>query len=152
MKTAFHVTSRSYRAGDLIHPGNWGRQTRRFGAGLEPIPPDSGAIILLWEIALESVRRSVAERLPSRLDCVFACETEEHAALFRNQYRSGAAIVKIDYSYSTPIHIGDFGLISRVGNAGPYVDFMIEHALRYWTNTPSGLSEILIGGPVQVVD
>lgn len=145
------MTTGSYWRDDEILPGNWGRQTRRFGVELEPILDSSIAINLLWETALESVRRSAAPHLPSRLECVFACESSELAVRFRDTYRKGAEILQIEFNPTTSLHRGDFELISSIGLAGSYVDYMADRALRYWTMPPSELVEVLIGGPVLVL-
>ena len=46
---------------------------------------------------------------------------------------------------------GDYGLITHTKRSAPYIEYMSADALRYWTALPTGMVEVLVGGPVRVV-
>lgn len=116
-----------------------------------PMPGPNTVAELLWEVALECVRRAVAPDAISRLDCLFACASEREARTWRDGFRPGGQIYLIEpIDAGTCIERRDYGvLIAEPGTA--YAAYMPEPARRYWLEEPTGEKiELLIGGPVRV--
>ncbi|SDS19082.1 hypothetical protein [Bradyrhizobium canariense] len=149
MATYFHVSTTDLVAGTVLQPGNWGDRTRHFIDGRSP-GTVKDALILTWEATLEATRLLANTAAPSRLNCVFACGQMEDAVTFRDGYRQGAAIYEIEAPDGTPVHVGDFSLIS-VGRPGTMIDVWVVGSASYWRDPPAGLKEVLIGGPVTVI-
>jgi hypothetical protein len=129
-----------------------GAAARGSFAGTAAALTDVGdAIILAWEGCLETARRVLASTAPSRLDCVFACETAIGAAAFRARFRANATVYEVEpESTSSPHFIADYDLITDAGHE-PFVDTWANAAIRYWTSKPQGIAEVLIGGNVRVL-
>jgi hypothetical protein len=73
------------------------------------------------------------------------------AVAFRNQFRKGSAVYEVQCSDDVPRFLGNYDAITfNVGNA-PYVDHKTSLAISYWRNPPTGIKEVLIGGPVTIV-
>src|SRR5262249_8412689 len=71
----YHVSAAQLSAGQVLQPGAWGRTTRQFRKNGRALTDVGDAKILAWESCLETARRMLAPKAPSRLDCVFTCET-----------------------------------------------------------------------------
>ncbi len=147
----FHVSHAVLTAGQILEPGSWGRVTRQFSRKGRSLSDINDAKNLVWETSLEIARRAVASDAPSRLNCVFACRTLADACAFRDRFRAGACIYLVESSASLPVHEGDYDLIT-VGNDDPFVDFWVDRAMRYWTQKPQGICEVVIGGAVSVIE
>jgi hypothetical protein len=53
---------------------------------------------------------------------------------------------------STPTHNGNYDAVTDPPRNGTHVlDFMPDYAISYWRDKPTGIVEVLIGGPVTVV-
>jgi hypothetical protein len=147
----YHVSSAQLVAGQILQPGAWGRTTRQFrrnGPGLTDI---GDAKTLAWESCLETARRVLAPTAPSRLECVFACETLVGAATFRARFRTNATVYEVEPETSTSLSfVADYELITDAGDE-PFVDTWVNAATRYWTSVPRGIAEVLIGGNVRVL-
>jgi hypothetical protein len=150
MPTFFHVSLMPLIAGQVLGPGQWGHTSRRFSKGGQPLSDVRDAFILIWETTLEAVRREVKPDAPSRLECVFACETVQEATAFRDHFRQGAQIYRVEVIGSPDTHRGDYDLITGSGTA-PFIDHIAERARRYWTDQAIGMPELLIGGSVTVL-
>jgi Protein of unknown function (DUF2441) len=149
MPTFFHVAPAGLAAGTVLQPGVWGRHIRQWERGGAIFNNHAEAYILLWEVVLEAVRQSIAPDVPSRLDCVFACRSQADAIAFRNRFRSTQKIYSIEVATGIPTFVADYEVIAN-SIAGPLVDSFVGQALRYWTQKPEGMQEILIGGPAIV--
>ncbi|EXX77089.1 hypothetical protein RirG_027000 [Rhizophagus irregularis DAOM 197198w] len=116
------------------------------------MPSSTDINTLLWEVALESARKAAAPTRPSRLDCVFACESIQEALIFRRRFRPDGKLLRVQLLEAvSPCHRGDFSLISDSIASGPYTDYMSLAAARYWTTEPSNMVEVLVGGAVSVL-
>ncbi len=147
----FHVAEGLLSVGHVIEPGLWGAKSRVFRPGGPKMPPETFDCIL-WEIALEASRSGYNALLPSRLDCVFACETANDAFTFRAKFRPTSRIYIVEpllSSYSH--HRGDYDIITAGPKWGGYVDYLPANALKYWSEPPFGMVEVLIGGAVRVI-
>jgi hypothetical protein len=148
----FHVTTKQWNSGDLILPGAWGDKIRALKPGVNATAKNWE--VAMWELVLESVRQHLAPIAPSRLNCVFVCESEQFAIRFRDLYRPGGLVVPVEaLNPDETIHRGDFFLISKPPEGLPaYVDYMPTYAVEYWMGTPPpGTAEVLFGGTVRVV-
>ena len=150
MKQFYHVTIASLWDGDTIEPGRHGKNFRQFRPG-GPMPTPEGIASIMWEVALESARVATDPLKPSRLNCVFAFETLACARRFKAKHRTDGSILKIGVANGIGCHRGDFDIISA-GTSAAYVDYMSDGANRYWTAEPTGFVEVLIGGPVRVIE
>ena len=106
---------------------------------------------ILWELSLEASRRGYDPSLPSRLDCVFACESLQDALTFRDKHRTSGHVYPVEVANSgTRVFRGDYNLISHGPKWGGYTDYLPVNALRYWSEPPSGMVELLIAGAVRI--
>jgi hypothetical protein len=149
MPTFFHVAPTGLAAGTILQPGSWGRHIRQWEKGGATFNNHAEAYILLWEVALEAVRQSIAPAEPSRLDCVFACGSQADAIAFRDRFRPTQKVYPIEVSTGTRTFVADYDVITN-SIAGPFVDTFVGQAFRYWTQRPVGMPEILISGPATV--
>jgi hypothetical protein len=105
---------------------------------------------LIWEAALEAARLVRFPEAVSRLDCVFACFRQEDARAFRDRFRAGHKIYRVELiDPETPVTIGDYGAITDA-EPGPYVEMAAQIAAMYWNATQLRFPEALIGGAVRV--
>ena len=138
--------------GTVIQPGRAGQQYRRFVKGVAPGPSQDLMSGLVWEAVLEAARLAIDPSLPSRLNCVFGFKTKEAAVAFRDRHRPpGTPIFKIEAVSGSPVFAGDLDLITSTA-AGAIVDIWSQGAVKYWRDQPAGVSEVLIGGPVTIVE
>jgi hypothetical protein len=106
--------------------------------------------ILAWESVLETARKAINGVLPSRLDCVFACETMADATAFRDRFRREYSVYQVRAARRQAMYRGDYDLISNSIRGRPFIDTYVEGAIAYWQNAPVGLIECLIVGPVKI--
>jgi len=149
--TLYHVSPANLAIGTELQPGRFGNFYRQYRAG-GPMPTPENISNLLWEICFEAVRQAVAPTKPSRLDCVFAAESLEMAKRFRDKYRGGCGtILKVEtLNTNMPCHRGDFSFMSTNFD-GPYIEHMSRGAVRYWTEEPKDIVELLYPCPLRVV-
>jgi hypothetical protein len=152
MPIYFHVSPTDHPNGLVLQPGNWGIQSRQFVKAGNPAPDQKSTYILAWEAALEATRLLSKPSAPSRLNCIFACADIAEAAVFRDRYRSGAHIYEIEVSHDVPTFIGDFAKISSGADGQSFVDYWVNASISYWRNPPSGMKEIIIGGPARILN
>lgn len=146
----FHVGPSGLLTGQRLEPGRFGNAMRRFGPGSRGIRNHSEAINLIWETTLEALRTEIAPHAPSRFHCHFACPTFDEAHLFRTKYRKDYCVYEIIVDDTTPVFAGNMDLLSKT-KARPYVDMISENARLYWQGTTNGTTELLIGGPIEIV-
>jgi hypothetical protein len=144
-----HVSHALHNVGDVIEPGAFGRSVRQWSKNK---PTDSPEALknVIWESALESVRMVAKPEAPSRLACVFACRSQADATRFRDRFRVGAGLYAIEPAPPCPTFFGDYDLITD-SSFEPFVDHFSQRSVRYWTQEASGMCEVLIGGPVKVM-
>lgn len=142
----FHVAPTILGMGSIIMPGNWGRVIRLYNW------EGSSLITTYRELALEQARMMIAPKAPSRLGCVYACETIEGAL----KYRATNALTSLIYRVqkvdaASPVFRTSWALIgsSPVEGASP-LPVLGENIQRYWIGNPDNDVEVLIGGPVRV--
>jgi uncharacterized protein DUF2441 len=134
-----------------IAPGNWGKQTRQFGEGegFRGYSNVKDAVIIGWEIALEAARHLTAPDAPSRLNCVFCTEDMESAKAFRNRFRPGESIFEVEVEDTASTHAGNYAALTDAIQ-GAFVDTSVATAKSYWTDAPTGIREILVGGTFKI--
>jgi hypothetical protein len=76
---------------------------------------------------------------------VFGCCSEADALAFRDKVRPGHQVYQIQVSPEIGTYVADFDAITNLPG-GPFVDMFVEQARRYWTSSPVGTCEALIGG------
>ncbi len=137
----------------MLEPGNWGDTTRGVGrVGGADFHAGNNAVIILWEVALETARVLAAPESPSRLGCTFAMQTRVAAQTFRDRFRPGQRIYEVSCEDDVPVHLGNYDAITNpVHHGEPWLDYMPDEAISYWSDHHTGLTEVLIGGPVTVV-
>lgn len=147
----YHVSTSTFEAGTILKPGRWGEVVRQFGKHGRALVDVGDAQNLAWEAVLEAARRASAPDAPSRLSCVFTCETLAAAEAFRNAFRSGATMYEVEkVDSASPTYVADYDSITGA-NDRPIVDFWVECALKYWTAKPTGIAEVLVGGEVKII-
>jgi hypothetical protein len=152
MATYYHVSPIDHPIGTVIKPGRAGQQYRRYVMNGTAAPQThKDAYELTWETVLETSRRLAAPDSPSRLQCVYACTTLKAAQVFRDKFRVGSPIFKVNVNRKTPTFIGDLESLSNAKTGDPFLDTWVETAIKYWTAQPKGATEVLIGGDVTVV-
>ena len=151
MTEFFHVAPARLQQGQIVRPGTWGQTLRKWQKGGQTFTNHSEAYVLVWEVALEAVRRAVKPGAPSRLDCVFACPSQSEAITFRDRFRPSHQIYSVSVASGVSAFIADYDVITNSID-GPFVDTFVDQAFRYWTATPVGMREVLIGGEVTVAE
>ena len=151
MRKLYHVGGGGWKPGDSIAPGNWGKQTRQFGEGegFRGYGSTSDAVNIGWEIALEVARQLTAPDAPSRLNCVFCTEDIASAKTFRDRFAKGASIYQVEVDDTVNTHAGNYEALTYV-KQGATVDTNVTTAKSYWTEAPTGIKEVLVGGSVKV--
>jgi hypothetical protein len=151
MRKLYHVGNGGWKTGDGIAPGNWGKQTRQFGkgGGFRGYGNVKDAEIIGMEITLEAARQLTAPDAPSRLECVFCTDDIESAKAFRDQFRKGQSIYQVEVEDTVTTHAGNYDAITNLPQ-GAFVDTSVATAKSYWTDAPTGIREILVGGSVKV--
>lgn len=149
----FHVSLPAWNAGDVINPGNWGRQLSALGTTGIVIGTDfrplEFAKTAMWEASLETARLAIDPALPSRLNCVFLTDDLNHARDFRNRYRGGQTIYTCNPVAAGVIqHAADFIHLDTGHQA--WVSEMPRKCMDYWRLPPAGMKEIIYAGPVIV--
>jgi Protein of unknown function (DUF2441) len=151
LRKLYHVSDGSWKPGDSIAPGNWGKQVRQFGKGVgfQGYGNAKNAEITGLEIVLEAARQLTAPDAPSRLECVFCTEDIASARAFRDGFRKGQSIFQVEVDDTVTMHAGNFDAITSLPQ-GAFVDTSIATAKSYWIDAPTGIREILVGGSVKV--
>lgn len=151
MRKLYHVSSANWAIGELVPPGNWGARIRQFGKGdgYRGYGSISDAGNMVWEVALEAARRACGA-VPSRLDCVFCCTDEASAKAFRDRFAQGSHIYEVEVDEATVLHSGNYDALTDMAD-GPTIDTIQASAISYWKDEPTGIKEILVGGPVKIV-
>jgi uncharacterized protein DUF2441 len=151
MRKLYHVGSGGWKPGDSIAPGNWGEQSRQLGKGegFRGYGDVNNAVIIGWEIALEVARLLTSPDAPSRLNCVFCTEDIESAKAFRDRFRKGENIYEVEVEDTVNTHTGNYDALTDTPQ-GAFVDTSVATAKSYWTDVPTGIREILVGGTVKV--
>ena len=140
----FHVSTRLWRPGEQIPAGHFGDMLRQTGGAADQ------KFTMWWELVFETYRHAFGIQ-PSRLHCVFVTETLGVALAFRDRFRGGTArIYRVSALHpDTPTFRGDFEVFGQIQSA---LDELPERARRYWTETERITPEVLVGGPVVVVE
>jgi len=151
MRKLYHVGDGGWKPGDRIAPGNWGKRCRQFGTGpgFVGYRDVNDVKNIGWEVALETARQLTAPDAPSRLNCVFCIEDDESAKAFRDRFAKSATIYEVEVDDSVSAHAGNYDAITNLPE-GAFVDTNVATAKSYWTDAPTGIREILVGGPVKV--
>jgi hypothetical protein len=151
MRKLYHVGDGGWKPGDSITPGNWGKRSRQFGTGPGFVGYGNvhDVINIGWEIALEAARQLTAPDAPSRLDCVFCTEDIVSAKAFRDRFANGASIYEVEVEDTVSTHAGNYDALTDAPQ-GAFVDTSVATAKSYWTDAPTGIREILVGGSAKV--
>jgi hypothetical protein len=152
MKTLYHVSGRPWLPGSVIQPGHWGALARTFGSqpGGMAFANIQQAKTMTWEIGLELSRKLAAPTAPSRLDCVFCTEDIPSANTFRDIIVKGGMIYVVQVDEQTNMHTGNYDALTSTPQ-GALLDVIVAACKSYWTDTPTGIREIIVGGNVTVV-
>jgi hypothetical protein len=146
----YHVAPNGLPVGHIVQPGSWGNLTRQFRNSISSPNTFNDMNILAWESVLETARRATNAALPSRLNCVFACETEANAITFRDDFRAGHSVYQAEVTAGQAVHRGDYDIISNSTAGHPFIDTYVNGAIAYWQDAPTGLVECLIEGPAKI--
>ncbi len=143
----YHCAPMSLEVGGVIRSGNWGRIVRATSiAGV-----NDGTSKIIFELAYEHSRLLHNPSAPSRLDCIFCCPTLEEAQAYRAAQQPTGIVYKVSpIDPNTPVHLTSWSL----WGLGTGLNFS-QSQMRlkdYWTAAPTGQREVLVGGPVQIVD
>ncbi len=154
-KRYFHCLPAQLAPGSIIEPGNFGRIIRAYTTAGHS-PPGSISPVAYRELIFDLVRKLVAPKKPSRLNCVFACPTEEELRIFMSERNSLTDIAyEVEATGDPVIHLAshDLPLLRFAAeDRCPYFEKIEKIAQNYWTGTPPAQRlEVLIGGAVRVV-
>jgi len=151
-----HFTVSELTVGAVIEPGGFGKNLRKLH---QSVPGSDGLLYLRVmvprELLFEIVRRDVSPELPSRLNCVFACPTNEDA----DKYQATAGVPAMRrYEVETidPGCASHIAFLSHctVSSNVAFMEDMEAKAVRYWAGVEGDTSkgrEILLGGAVRVL-
>ena len=84
------------------------------------------------------------------MDCIFACESEQDARVYRDGFRGGSALYEIEVPDQTKTHRGDYALITTSRPGVTFLDSYVEGAIAYWSEEPRGMVECLVGGSAKI--
>jgi hypothetical protein len=152
-----HLNARALAAGDVIPCGNFGRLLRELHEG---VPGSDGRVYVLGMVAreylFEVVRRDLCPQAPSRLISVFACPTEEDAALYAVEnnpqgHMRAYEVEPIDNNAVT--HVAAISHCTMTSGVS-FIDHMEPRARLYWEGAPGDPTkgrEILFARPLRVV-
>lgn len=143
----YHCAPMSLEVGSVIRSGNWGRIVRATSiAGV-----NDGTSKIIFELAYENSRLLHNPSAPSRLDCIFCCPTLDEAQAYREAQQPTGIIYKVlPLDPSTPIHVTSW-LLWGLGTGSNFTQSQ-KRLKDYWTATPTEQREVLVGGPVQIID
>ncbi len=143
MTIYYHVSTTQHPVGFVIQPG-------RFGGLFTNAPATvQDGFVMTWEATLETARRVISPNAVSRLHCVFGCQDIAGAQTFQ-KYRPNSFVHEVEVPDDTPIHLGNFDLISY-SQSGSYIERWASNSISYWQDKPKGMIEVLIGGAATVV-
>jgi hypothetical protein len=125
MPIYYHVSMVTHLPGFVIPHGRFGSLFSNRPATVED------GFVMTWEAVLETARRLVAPTAPSRLNCLFACETLSAAKTFQSNYRKDGTILKVEVGIEVPTFAGNFDLISYK-QGGTFIERWARNAIRYW--------------------
>ena len=148
----FHCLPAQLAPGSIIEPGNWGRIIHAYTL-VQNNPPGISPVAYR-ELILELVRKLVAPKKPSRLNCVFACPTEEDLRVFMSARNNPFDVAYEVETFDNPaIHIAGHDIpLLRFQQNDPYFSKMEDLAEEYWIGAPpTNRLEVVIGGPVKVI-
>jgi hypothetical protein len=150
MRKLYHVGNGNWKPGDSIAPGNWESKPDNLARqGFRDYGNVKDAAIVGWEIALEAARQLTAPDAPSRLNCVFCTEDMESAKTFRDRFSPGGSIFEVEVEDTVSTHAGNYDALTDA-HQGAFVDTSAATAKSYWTDAPTGIREILVGGTAKV--
>jgi hypothetical protein len=144
----FHSTGQTYRSGEIIHPGNWGKVIRQTGEA-------HGS----WkrEQVLETVRSAEFAAKPPRLESAYAFLDLPGALWWLHHERKSDHLYVVEVvDEALPQHIGDLLGVEMIAG----VDASPEAAARrYWNGgkptftTPDGaiIKEFVTASPLKVM-
>ena len=115
-------------------------------AGIEP----AGAIPTLLEMTWETVRLREFAHCPSRLQCLFLWESEDHVRDFASRRPYNVGLYEVEITEISRLLAADMGLISYLEEPET-VASMMRRARRYWTADQVNGPEILLEGTAQIV-
>jgi len=143
----YHCAPMSLEVGGVIRSGNWGRIVRATSiAGV-----NDGTSKIIFELAYEHSRLLHNPSAPSRLDCIFCCPTLEEAQAYRAAQQPTGIIYKVSPIHpNTAMHVTSWPLWGL--GTGLNFDQSLIRLKDYWTATPTGQREVLVGGPVRIID
>jgi hypothetical protein len=105
---------------------------------------------MIWEIGLELSRKLTAPTAPSRLDCVFCTEDIPSATTFRDRFAKGGMIYVVEVDDKANMHVCNYDALASLPQ-GALLDVLVAACKSYWTETPTGIREIVVGGNVTVI-
>jgi hypothetical protein len=134
-----HFNKLTLAAGDVIQPGNFGRLLRELHQGEVG---NNGRIYVLGMVAREYlwevVRRDLKPSAPSRLNCVFACPTEQDARLYAvennpDDHMRCYEVEPVETTRAT--HIAALSHCT-MSTGSSFINQMEAKARLYWEGTP----------------
>jgi hypothetical protein len=151
-----HFNRLTLAAGDVIQSGSFGRLLRELHQGVFV----NGRIFVMGMLAREYlwevVRRDLKPSAPSRLNCVFACPTEEDARLYLvennpGNHLRGYEVEPLETTSAT--HVAALSHCTMSAGSS-FIDQMEAKGRLYWDGAPGDPKkgqEILFSCPVRVV-
>lgn len=143
----YHSSPVPLGVGSIIEPGNWGRIVRTYSGASGNVPING-----LNEIALELARLAYNPGAPSRLACVFAVETVEGAASYRDMHHRAGIIYKVEpIEPEASMHVGNYQIpIATHGDA--FVGQALERFRSYWVDMHTAQREVLLSCPIRILE
>lgn len=105
------------------------------------------------ETIAELVRTTSFPQYPSRLSCLYVCDTKEKAMKWKQNFESynRTVLQLVKLKSDALAFTGDASLLPEVN--GDSFDEKIKQATRYWSGELLGvLEETLLGGKIEVVE
>lgn len=141
----YFCCSLTLEVGSVVNPGNWGRMMMNY------TPASSSPWVLVRELAYEKVREEEFPDKPSRLECIYLCNTEQELRTFMDQngriFDIGYEVELVDAAL--PSHIGCLEN-PNIGDHDNYPQFK-NRAKEYWHGGNVITPEFITLSPIKVV-
>lgn len=150
----YHATGSLFNVNDEIPPGNWGAEIAKYPSDRKSA---SAFITVYRETVLENYREKYFIDKPSRLNCIYLCESHQATREFIDSApgRERDHIYKVEIvNNQYKLHRGDYNLVTSCWDKSKYLQECMELMTKeYWgTQDPKNNVEILVDSPVRVVD
>ena len=128
---------------------NWMNSATRIGQDITASDVEKNYVVMLREMVFENIRLLKHANLPSRKNCIWLCDSEEHARYWisRVPHTGKKRIIEIE-QLDGSLHKG---YEQHLTNNRENISELENRAMSYWSGSGSGQYELLATGLLRVV-